>query len=288
MTRYPLSYCMSHCTTRARCSPRPAFTLVELLVVIGIIALLISMLLPALNKARFQSKITVCASNQRQIYLATAMYAQDNRGQYPVTNAKNRNSAADYYNVGHAIDDDGSKPWEGRPWGIGQLLMQKYLPPTRVVECPDYFTNDDEDLSCNGEWRLPDHYQASVDNPNSRWFRGSYVMNTIPYYLAPHGGKIHGKGIAGGWDDGDWYPQKPMTALIMCHTAAGANSQAHYSITFAHERKGVNVTYRDGHVAWLPITKEVWERFNAGEFPAGSNDYALGNRGFFAWATAME
>jgi len=63
---------------------KAGFTLVELLVVIGIIALLISVLLPALNKARKASKAVACSSNMRQIGLVISMYMAESKGFFPL------------------------------------------------------------------------------------------------------------------------------------------------------------------------------------------------------------
>lgn len=68
-------------------APRRAFTLVELLVVISILALLISLLLPALSAARRAPIRVKCGNNLRQMYLLYAVYADDHRGLLPVNQA---------------------------------------------------------------------------------------------------------------------------------------------------------------------------------------------------------
>src|SRR5436853_7051721 len=62
---------------------RTAFTLVELLIVVGIVALLVAILMPSLARAREQARRVQCASNLRQITLATIMYADRNGGVLP-------------------------------------------------------------------------------------------------------------------------------------------------------------------------------------------------------------
>ena len=61
---------------------RSGFTLIELLVVVSILALLISLLLPALSRAALQARITVCQSQERQLHLGSSTYTADADGSF--------------------------------------------------------------------------------------------------------------------------------------------------------------------------------------------------------------
>ena len=82
-----------------------AFTLVELLVVIGIIALLIAILMPALRRAKESANAVQCSSNQRQLMMAFLMFANDHKGRLP----------GNYWDAQAQQPDDPDK----RDWLIG-------------------------------------------------------------------------------------------------------------------------------------------------------------------------
>ena len=103
------------------------FTLVELLVVIGIIGVLIAILLPALARAREQAKATTCASQLRQLGLGLMIYAQENTGNLPA------------WSKWHTINGPGDGAPDAPGPGWTEYLQRSYVAPdNNIYNCPSF------------------------------------------------------------------------------------------------------------------------------------------------------
>jgi prepilin-type N-terminal cleavage/methylation domain-containing protein/prepilin-type processing-associated H-X9-DG protein len=108
---------------------RPGFTLVELLVVIGIIALLIGVLLPTLSRARESANRTKCLSNLRQLSTAMLMFCDGNKGRFP---GPAFNNALATYELDWIYWSPSSRKLEESP--LGEYLGGRMT--AEMVRCP--------------------------------------------------------------------------------------------------------------------------------------------------------
>jgi prepilin-type N-terminal cleavage/methylation domain-containing protein len=129
------------------CKPR-AFTLVELLVVISIIALLLSILMPTLSKARKQAQSVVCLSNQKNWGLVFAIFLQENKGNFFVNESSWIDGLRPYYDKSAEFRlCPAAKVWKnvGLPGAVfsGGVFsawdVSKLVPPMTIVN-PDEST----------------------------------------------------------------------------------------------------------------------------------------------------
>jgi prepilin-type N-terminal cleavage/methylation domain-containing protein/prepilin-type processing-associated H-X9-DG protein len=224
---------------------RLGFTLVELLVVIAIVAILASLLLPALSNAKARGRSAVCISNLRQIGVAVHAYASDHEGSIPFgPEALPFTSPADFYpSTGSPTSLLSLR--SGAPVGLG-LLIRNYLGSTpKVVFCP----GTDQPLDSDAELRKVGVSQA----------QGSYFYRhagQTELFVNASGPPTHLRLE----NLGENRNGRPIRALAIDNLYLCPPDLAAFNVKprTNHRGKWVNILYADGHVA---TRKNLDERF---------------------------
>ena len=243
-----------------------AFTLIELLVVVSIIALLISILLPALRGARKQAMIIQCASNTRQNLIGFRAYATDYKGHLPDEGDLAAGGNWEDANM-HMLSngENGSDPpAEGRhPVGLGALFWDLYLPSLASAYCP---AENNPRFKWMKRSYAQDVFECYDDvekfkglvNGGDRWVWASYAHRTLRW---DEDGTSVPPALLGGdtLGDGEKYiysydkgalSKHPTAAIISDCFFQSTQDNPHNQINEYHV-DGLNVGYGDGHVEWL-------------------------------------
>ena len=195
---------------RAASGRKKGFTLVELLVVIGIIVVLIAILLPVIRRARQQATRVACMSNLRQLGAAVGSYVMDNEGVLPYSNWEPTGTGgltAPYSNV--------SAGWlysyppgisSGDPSLVEKGLIWKYLRTRPVYRCPGHPLEDAGGLGQGKSDRLTSYLMNGAVNAfppaggTATYFRRSrFKPDDVLMWEADERGGY-------GWNDGASYP----------------------------------------------------------------------------------
>lgn len=227
------------------------FTLVELLVVIGIIALLISILLPSLNRARETANRVKCGSNLRQIGQALLLYSNENRGNYPRTRYR---AGAGLTKGTGATDTDPFRPGttvaENDLTAPFFLLIRTQDITSEVFVCPSSNAERDNYGGASGSAQNRSNFGTSN---NDFWKFLSYgYANAYPDTAAVNSGyrlnSTLGAEFALAADInpgvGDGYDPQVVTV------SSSQKDMQKYGNSRNHSGAGENVLYGDGHVEW--------------------------------------
>jgi prepilin-type N-terminal cleavage/methylation domain-containing protein/prepilin-type processing-associated H-X9-DG protein len=225
---------------------REGFTLVELLVVIGIIAILISMLLPALAGARRSANAMKCLSTLRQLQTGSEAYATLNHGWYvPVLPYFDASGAtpSTWWSEGEDTRRALSiTPYKQVYYGEAQLSMI----------CPEasYTRNLPNP---NGSFSIRYSYGMNFqDHIDPVLFPKDYLYSTPPKtFCAYKSSRIHGASDKIAFADAmsPWIRSSASSAY-QTETTVGTNN----AVAYRH-RTGTNVAFFDGHAEWMPRAK---------------------------------
>jgi prepilin-type processing-associated H-X9-DG protein len=238
----------------ARSSARrvTAFTLVELLVVIGIIALLIAILLPSLASARAQANTVKCASNLRQIGTITQMYANENKGWIP----RDYNHGDQYLTGQYLYAEQFGKYFLNNFVSVGAQdtspTRDKALKPQfariEVYQCP-VFPNDEQQLDyvANGFQISPQYFRAQRAQPTiniTQIKRGSEIL-----YLTEGNGRLP----AGGPNGNPLPDYSTHDVWLDKHILGTSNDRRIMELNDKRHKGMINCLYIDGHVDTKPV-----------------------------------
>ena len=231
---------------------RKAFTLVELLVVIGIIAILISILLPSLNKARQSAQRAACLSNLRTIGQMLNIYAAENKQQIPI-GCQTNGTAPSYqgaYNLARGIPPAVSWP------AFGALYKARMLKEPRYMYCPsDTSPYHQFDTGTWNYWKPED--PSGNDNGSlrggyfARPFDADYRMvgwlTSAPYTPLDH---KTWPAVLGSPNPKAWWAPYPRISKMKRVTVSSDIFSTPWRLNQRHN-KGINVLYADGSADWV-------------------------------------
>lgn len=204
-----------------------AFTLIELLVVISIIAVLMSILIPALSKVRKQGKILVCANNERQLTLAMSVYASDNNGHFV---AIFRDAAIGGSDSGNILHRDPAETF--RPYlGTEDSSTVWTCPEDREIGLNAYFHYDGERAENTRSYSANGHLVGGLDSPGLG--RVKRPTDTIMY-----------SENWTGWSVDDY------RGFVSCETYDTLNRWGGEAV-FHNTKNQSNFSFVDGHVDFL-------------------------------------